>query len=216
MIRNLLIEFISNPLAAIILLITLVFIISLILKFSKPTQKTIINLEIIWLLVGFMGVLYLINENSVIIHNSQIEKIEQRLKFEQKWLSKNDYGETCYSILGKENEKQTNFGIVSLEYCNWLAENIRLVESISKNGFEESIEMTDFHLAAKENYYSYNKLSNEIKEINDLIVSLIDLKKKPTGRTLNEFKPTVGILILILAFALRISLAIHKREDNKT
>ncbi len=215
-------DLISNPLTAFISVIIVWLILHfLLVRLKYFSNITWVRFEYIWIAIGFIGVLALIDENR---HNYNIVDLKQS----EHWIEK-DF-ETLASSLDNDIfhcVKYNNTGLFSEEVfdsiqaradsvCVWTNKVETLVDSAYSNGKLEITNLPQLNINNPKNEYSFERTMQLIDELNLNITKRDSLIKICNRRFLQDFRYSFGILLLIIAFGFRLTIISHKvRKENE-
>lgn len=207
---------VTNPFFTVMLLLVCYFILKvLLIDTLNLSKKTWTKLDYIWIFVGFIGVISLVN-------NNRKTNLGRNISFNKFWLEKS-YEEVldrlnldlyCY----KQDTTRTTFYSLKDDteiekVCNWIYEVKENIERDFKNqeplsNLPQSIRtMIKKFPSVSINFYS-KKVDESILEINRI------KKEKSSLEKWYNFNEDMGILILIFAFALRIVLITNKVRES--
>ncbi|WCO00243.1 hypothetical protein [Psychroserpens ponticola] len=209
-------EILTNPFYAIIGVLAIWQILNLILiGNSKLTEKTWARLEYIWIIIGFMGVI------SIIIENNRNYK-KGDLTFTENWienqfeslLSFAERETVCFKFNKSDWMPEEEFNKRQAEsdrICNWVKEEILpILEKSKENGFEKIGEYKKLELEELKGNYTPDRITRDIKEINEDILVRDNLINEIRSNYWLGFQYSIGVVMLIFAFALRLTLVTKK------
>lgn len=194
--------------AAIILLLLFYFLIGVVLKNHENNEVLWAKLELVWIFVGFVGVLTVVNMerleyqlNDATFSKSRIEQYSNRV------LNAANLPIPCHSmdenrIANTESLSQTEIE----EICNW---KYQLSKEVFSFKYAESI--APIPKSIKVNFptsYYYDHLAKSITTYNKAIEEIKLLEKW------RFVKESFGFVMLVFAFALRIIIAKRKIKRN--
>lgn len=212
---------ITNPLIAFVaVIITWIILYLLLVRIGKLKRLTCVRLEYVWIGIGFFGVLTIIDENR---RNHQIMELD-RIDI---WIE-NDYN-TLLSFLGNSQShcaKYINTGLFSQEefnqiqartdtICLWTKQVYDIVDSTYSKGKLKIVNIPSLNVDNPENDYSYERTLKIVNELNQNIESRDELLALSRNQFWNDFKYSFGIILLILAFGLRLTIISQKVRDEK-
>jgi len=214
---------ISNPLYATLLLFLLWFGLQFLLMKENDffginlSAKDWIKLEYIWVIVGFLGVLSIVLENGKKLKHKEFVTLEylinrrmadlgrhfdnQRYCAEYKkgkWMSQEDFD--------KETEDINRI-------CNWRREIIPIIEKARKN--HSKIEkLPHIELVENSDDFLVKKVISLRSDINELLNKRDLLYEEIRPSSWQNFQYNLGVLLLIAAFALRLTIITYKVEEK--
>jgi hypothetical protein len=213
-------KLITNPLYGILAVLVLWVVSYLLLsKLLKISNLAWIRLEYAWIAVGFIAVLVLIDENRKRTEQKEVDKLQFNIENTYHYLfNELDIESTCQKFNNSLNLSPHEFDSIQRRsdiVCQW-AKDVRKIIlndfSTHKTKIEKLplLEVDDFK---NESIYSYTIV--EIESLNDWLSQLEKLKKDIKDDSWNQFKYSVGILFLIIAFAIRLTINSHKVKMEK-
>lgn len=217
LIRNL----ISNPLIAFIaVLATWGLLYILLVRFGKLKKVSWVKLEYIWIGVGLLGLLTIIGENRRKFQIGELDRVET-------WI-KNDY-ESLLSF--RDNRvfhcmKYNNTGLFSQEefnkrqaradsVCAWSEQIGIIVDSTFSNGKLKIENLPQLEIYKPESEYSYERIMQLVNMINPNIEKRDNLIADIGNKFWNNFKYGFGIILLIIAFGIRLTIISNKIREQK-
>ncbi|WP_204346687.1 hypothetical protein [Psychroserpens algicola] len=213
-------EILTNPFYAIIGVLAIWQILNLILiGNSKLTEKTWARLEYIWIIIGFMGVI------SIIIENNRNYK-KGDLTFTENWIENQfeslmSFAEretVCFKFNKSDWMPEEEFNKRQAEsdrICNWVKEEILpILEKSKDNGFEKIGEYKKLELEELKGNYTPDRITRDIKEINEDILVRDNLRNEIRSNYWLGFQYSIGVVMLIFAFALRLTLVTKKVKQR--
>ncbi|WP_139959884.1 hypothetical protein [Flavicella sediminum] len=215
-IRNL----ITNPLWAFLgVIIVWIILRFFLVKISSLSSVTWARLEYIWIGIGLLGVLTLVDENRKQFQVSELGKVET-------WI-KND----SRSLLNFANNQMhcfqyNNSGIFSQEefdrrqahsdsICNWAKKVGLVVKESIENGYIKIENLPELLVSEKEKEFAFEEIEKDIVEINKNIERRDELITETNDNFWKGFKYSFGILLLIIAFGIRLTIISKKVKDAK-
>lgn len=217
LVRNL----ISNPLTAFVaVLITWGLLYLFLIRIGKLKQVTWVKLEYIWIGIGFLGLLSIIDENRQKFKIVDLERIET-------WIE-NDY-ETLLSFLDNSAfhcMKYNSTGLFSQErfnqiqartdsVCAWSKQVSAILDSTYSNGKLEIKNLPRLEIINPESEYSYERITQLVNTINPNVKKRDKLIAEIGNQFWQDFKYGFGIILLILAFGIRFTIISQKVRNEK-
>ncbi|WP_431109428.1 hypothetical protein [Winogradskyella poriferorum] len=213
-------EILTNPLYAIIGVFAIWQILNLILiGNSKLTDKAWTRLEYVWIIIGFMGVISIIVENDrnykkgdLTFTGNWIEnQFESLLSFAERETVCFKYNKSDWMPEEEFNKRQAE----SDKICNWVKEEIiPILEKSKENGFEKIGEYKKLELDELNGNYALERITQDINEINEDISTRDNLRDEIRSNYWLGFQYSIGIILLIFAFALRLTLVTKKVKQK--
>ena len=211
---------ISNPFSTFLgVIIVWIILHILLVKISNLSSLTWTRLEYIWIGMGLLGVLTLVDENRKQYQISELRNIKIRIENDSKSLL-NFTNNQMYCI------QYNNSGIFSQEefdrkqahsdsICNWVKQvGLVVKESIEKKRIK--IENTPKLLVSnKSKEFIFEVIEEYIPKINKNIEIRDELITKINDDSWKGFKYSFGILLLIIAFGIRLTIISKKIKDVK-
>jgi hypothetical protein len=211
---------ITNPYWAIIVIIilwTLFYLVFLGIKLSQVNWK---RLEYIWIWAGFLGVVGIIVENDKIEKQKELFYIRQNITFnmshiefhlsEQNACFKYNKMSWSPSDFGQRQEDQDKF----CKWASYLRTNLDTLDGIPIYSLDTlSLKALDFTTS-----FLSSELKYLCKYFNDTraeIERYKTYKKVVNSITWNEFNKSFGIILFVLAFALRLAIATNNVQTVK-
>ncbi|MBN1113400.1 MAG: hypothetical protein JXA53_10865 [Bacteroidales bacterium] len=214
---------VSNQLYAIIAVVVIWIILFIFLYIIKKIKSyNWIRLEYIWILIGFWGVLTIIDDNKK-------EYSKQNLKFVNTWIDR-DYEAILSTSSNQYHCMQFNYNsdyFTKLEFdsiqnrqdliCQWNKEMNTLVDSCYKLDKPSLTNLPLLSISNPEEVNSYSWIMNTVKNINENVVKREELNSTLNSERLLDLKSGAGVILLFFAFGLRLTIITYKvrKEKNK-
>jgi hypothetical protein len=211
---------ITEPFYAFVAVIFIWVVLRIVLiNISNLSKVTWTRLEYIWIGIGLLGILTLIDENR---KQFQINELE-RTKI---WIA-NDYESLLnYTTSTFHCLKFNNTGIFTQEefdkrqdesdrVCDWIKKVNILVDSAILNGNQKIIKLPKLEIKNEEKEPAFLRVKNEIQAINEYIDRRDELIEKTQDNFWQGFKYGFGILLLIVAFGIRLTIISNKVKNEK-
>ncbi|MGY5353605.1 hypothetical protein [Wenyingzhuangia sp. IMCC45467] len=214
-------ELINNPLIAfigVILLWGLFYI--LFLRVFKLKEITWIRLEFSWIFVGVFGLLFLVAENRKNRSTNELELYSNYVKFNLSDL--NIYSEIPNHCLKYNNSgvlPQNEFEIRQAEQdsvCSWMKRIHQITSKSIANDYNSLPDLPVLNITNYQTSSDYEYVLVYFNRINELTKKRDELRKIVNDTFWEGYKYTFGILFLIIAFAIRLTLVSKKIMDKKT
>jgi hypothetical protein len=211
----------SNPFYALLTVLSiwggLFLLLSKILKLSTRSWT---RLEYIWIFIGLFGIMSLVDEN-------RKRFIQSELTYLQNWIE-SDYKDLLKSLKADYNCTQYNHNVDlftknefdSLQnrqntFCEWAKNTYQYVDSCYRAEDKLIGKFPILKLENKEEIYPYDQITSWRENINQ------NLKlKKEADRILADdfwtsFKSSIGLLLVYIAFGLRLAITTNKLRIEK-
>ena len=215
-IRNL----ISEPFYALsaVLIIWLILYLTLI-KTKLLSKKTWIRFEYFWIGVGFLGLLTIVAENKKQYKTYQLESVKTWLKNDYESLSNSlNYRFPCMQFQNTGLFSQEEFDRRQARadsLCDWSKKMKIIVDSAILKGYVKIENIANLQIESISEDYDYQEVFSSLSKINELIEKRNTLMKDAGNNFWAEFKYTFGVLLLFIAFGLRLAMITKKIEDEK-
>lgn len=213
-------KILTDPFSAIIGVFTIWQILNLILiGNSKLTDKAWARLEYIWIIVGFMGVISIIIENDrnykkadlTFTENWIESQFDSLLSFAEREAVCFKYNKSSWMPEEEFHKRQAE----SDELCNWVKEEIiPILKKSKENDFEKIGEYQKLKLEKFKGNYTLERITQDIKEINKDILTRDNLRNEIRSKFWLGFQYSIGVILLIFAFALRLTLITKKVKQK--
>lgn len=213
---NIFVELITNPLAAsmCVAFLWLVFHKALIIWKSERLRVCV---NLFWLGVAFLAVVAVIIENNEFSKNIEIKNLEFRIIHERK--SSLHYC-TEYDHCRYYNWSDEYFSAVEIDslknridsVCQWVSVVSTILADTSKQDYLHSINYPEISIPNPNEEYAVERLMNDKKRTNELVSDRHILIQSLKHKAYREFYRTWGILLLLIAFPLRLALASTTRQ----
>jgi len=207
---------ITDSFYAVVAVIAIWQIFNLILIHSLSlNDKLWAKLEYIWIIIGFMGVV------SIVVENERIIKKDD-LAFTEHWVEERFERLLFFSISEAEcivyqkadwmpQEEFDKRQAESDQFCQWVNEEILPILIKSKeNGYERIGKYKELKADRLKERYTHERITEDIKSINEDILTRDALRKELSVNRWLGFQYTFGVILLILAFALRLTMVTRK------
>ena len=210
----------SNPCYAFMTVLSIWWILYFILsKIFKISQRRWASFEYIWIFIGLFGVMSLVDENKK-------RFIQSELNYLNHWIE-NDYENLLKSLNADYNCIQYNHNINyhtkqefdSLQnrqntFCKWAKRTYQYVDSCYKTEDKLIKLLPALTLKNKEEIYPYGQIIKWQKNINKNLKLRKDAEYIATDNFWNDFKLSVGLLLVYLAFGLRLAITTNKLNNT--
>jgi hypothetical protein len=214
-------EFIRNPLYVILAVVIIWQLLNLILiRCSNLSRKFWARLEYIWIAIGFMAVISIVIRNDLDAKRGELAFSERWIENQFEYLLKFADRETnCFQFQRSkwlEKEEFDRRQAQSDRICNWVKEEILpALQKSKKEGYSKIIGFNKFKVENYENY-TLERINEDIIRINKDIESRDSLEKTIEGNLWEGIQSSLGVLLLVFVFGLRLTLVTKKVIiDNK-
>lgn len=177
-----------------------------------------IRLEYIWILVGSFGVITLVDENGRQFKLSELEKLEVWISNDIESLFNFAKNDQCMKFVDTgifTKEEFDNRQADSDTICAWVKKIAILVDSSISNGYTKIESLPNLSISNREKQYEFKRVNDEISNINRNIYKRDKLRIETNDNFWRGFKYSIGILLLIIAFGVRLTMISKKVEDLK-
>ncbi|WP_157603736.1 hypothetical protein [Polaribacter atrinae] len=209
-------ELITNPFYAIIALVVIWQILNFILiRESNLSKKTWSRLEYVWIAIGFMGVISIIIENDRNYKKSDLNFAENWIENQfESLLSFSERETICFQYTRSDWLPAKEFDRRQAEsdrICKWVKEEIvPILKESKKNGYSKINDYNKVELDHFEGSYTPERITKDIDRINEDIVNRNNLRNEIRSNHWLGFQYSLGVILLIFAFALRLTLVTKK------
>lgn len=208
-------KLVTEPIYAIVAVLILWFIFHIVLNYLiKPQPKNWIKLEYFWILIGFMGVVSFIMENNRSFKKSDLDFKERWVKRELESLKRFTQNPSiCFKYNKGDWMSQDEFDArqaESDEICNWSKNIYKAIQSREDTIFSKIENYPEITLKILKSDYAVERIKKDIISINEYIIERNELKTNINSNHWRNFTYTFGVLFLIIAFAIRLTLVSRK------
>ncbi|PKB43053.1 hypothetical protein AX016_1236 [Cellulophaga sp. RHA19] len=191
----------------------------LLVKISNLTAVTWTRLEYIWIGIGLLGVLTLVDENRKQFNKSELEKVEIWIKNDSKSLlnfTNNQmhcfqYNNTGLFSQEEFDRKQSH----SDSICCWVKKVGLVVKESTEKGYTKIENTPELLVSEKEKEFAFKEIERSLIEINKNIERRDVLITETNDNFWKGFKYSFGLLLLIIAFGIRLTIISKKVKDVK-
>lgn len=177
------------------------------------------RLEFIWIGIGFLGVLTLIDENRLMFQKSELDQVET-------WIEGDFRSITRFSDLSAHCIKYQNTGIFEQEefdkrqlrqdmICQWTKNVKTYLDSLATQDYPRIDELPLIKIDSAETEWTYTQILDDVEQVNIKIERRDNLNQSIKVNNWGDFKQTFGLILLILAFALRFTIVTNKVRTEK-
>jgi hypothetical protein len=194
----------------------------LFVKYFKIKEIIWIRLEYIWISIGFIGVLTIVEENQKNFNQQELRFVENWIDYDyEELLSISNLQINCIkyehnpSLYTKEEYDLLQLRQDSI--CNWTNKIHIMADSCFKQKKSAIINLPKFKISNEERQYPCDRIKELISNINKNVKKRESIKPKVRSRFWNDIKSGFGVILLIIAFALRLTITSNKvnKEKNK-
>lgn len=212
---------ITNPLIAflgVILLWGLLYI--LLLRIFKLKEIVWIRLEFSWIFVGVFGLLFLVAENRKNRSSNELERFNNYV--ESNISDLNSYSgipNHCFKYNNSGVLPQSEFDLRQAEQdsvCSWMKRIHQITSESIADNYSPLPQLPILNVQNYQTSTDYEYVLVYFNRINELTAKRDELNKIVNDTFWEGYKYTFGILFLIIAFAIRLTLVSKKIMDKKT
>lgn len=216
LIRNL----ITNPLSAFIgVIVTWLVLRVLLINLLNISALAWARLEYVWIGIGIIGVLTVIDENRKEFQLNELDKIKHWIENDSKSLLRfTDNQIHCFQY--------NNTGIFSRQefdkrqahsdsVCSWVKKVGKVVSSSIENGYGIIDSIPELLVSQKEEEFAYEQIQYDVQKINEYILRRDELINSTSNNFWRGFKYSFGILLLIVACGIRLTIISNKVKNEK-
>jgi hypothetical protein len=193
----------------------------LFVKYFKIKEIIWIRLEYIWISIGFIGVLTIVEENQKNFNQQELRFVENWINYDyEELLSISNLQINCIkyqhnsSLFTKEEYDLLQSRQDSI--CNWTNK----IHIKANSCFKKKSAITNLPklgISDEEKQYPCDRIKELISSINKNVEKREITKPKIGSLFWNDIKSGFGVILLIIAFALRLTITSNKvnKEKNK-
>ena len=216
LIRNI----ITNPSYAFIVVIAIGFILRIILiNILKINTLAWARLEYFWIGIGIIGVLTVVDENRKEFQLNELDKVnhwikndsESLLRFTGNQMHCFQYNNTGILTQQEFDKRQAH----SDSICSWVKKVGKVVSTSIHNGYTIIDSIPELIVSQKEEEFAYEQIQYDIQQINGYIIRRDELLDSTSDNFWKGFKYSFGILLLIIAFGIRLAIVSNKVKNAK-
>ncbi len=213
-------DLITNPFSAFIgvigiWLITRVLLINL-LKINAIAWA---RLEYVWIGIGILGVLTVVDENKKEFDLNELDKVkhwiendsESLLRFTNNQMHCFQYNNTGIFSQQEFDKRQAHSDSV----CSWVKQVAKVVSTSIENGYSTIDSIPELLVSQKEEEFAYEQIQYDVQKINEYILRRDQLILSTNDNFWKGFKYSFGILLLIVAFGIRLTIISNKVKNEK-
>jgi len=188
-------------------------------RLSPLDKSTWIKLEFIWIFAGLLGLLSLVFENNRLVNENELKSNEVRLNYHYRGLkSELNGGRHCMNfhnsgLFSKEEFQRRQSRADSI--CAWANSMKDLVNSLDTENFEEIDDVPVFNVSESETVYFYETVLWDIEQISKLKEERTKLQENLKRNDWENFRRTLGVILIIIAFGLRLAIVSNKVYENR-
>lgn len=188
---------------------------------SSENSKIWIKLEYIWIIIGIIGVMAIVDENRKNIAQTE-------LKYHNYWIE-NDYNGLLNYLNSQNNCIQFNYNMNlyskvqfdSLQnrqdiFCLWSKKASLYVNSCFNTESKAIGEIPLLTLKNKEDIYPYNEIIILKRKINQNLEIKKEYEKIIGDSFWSNYKLSYGLLLIYFAFSLRLAITTNKLRIKKS
>lgn len=214
------VEFITNPYYAFVLIIVIVLVSLGIYKYlKKPSNKFFLYNELFLLIIAIIGVLAIISKNQDSKKKFELEKKENWInadfRFLKGRLNTNYY---CLPYLKSQylsDEEWNKRNEIRQKTCDWVRNVKELLEKVDISEFKTIPKIPSITDDMLNQYNDIDEIEMELGKINELIVEKNKMEKEISGiNILGNIDETLGVLFLLIGLGIKLSELIYKLNKN--
>lgn len=212
-------EIITKPFYAIaaVLILWLIFH-TLFIYVIKLKPKSWIRLEYIWIIIGFMGVISFVMENNRNSKKSDLDFKERWIKRELRSLKTFTQNPSiCFKYNKSDWMSQEEFDARQAEsdkICQWSKDIYTSIQNRKDTIFSPIENYPKIELQIFKTDYTFERITKDINSLNQNIIERRNLKEIIESNNWRNFTYSFGVLFLIVAFAIRLTLVSKKLKDT--
>lgn len=211
---------ISSPIWAISFVLFFWLLIVHVFISKKPAKRMFwLQIEHIWILIAFLGVLALIDENRRQYFKSELGTLEiwvnNDLNAAIRFLNMDAH---CghYQNTGIFNEDEFLLRQQRQEsICLWTIQMSEYLQRASNKIELDELELTQLKIDNPSKEWIYNEVSRHIQRVNQYISRQQFLNKELEVTTFREIYNTIGLILVLIAFILRLTVLTVKIRIEK-
>lgn len=211
---------ITNPLYAFVAVICLWGVLHYVfVRWSNLKDTTWTRFQFAWIFIGFLGVVSLIDENKKSFGLSELSRIKESIEYEYNSLRRF----LTSDILCMQ---YVDSGIYSREefmrrqarqdtICEWTKSIKVLVDTAISNEYAKIDTIPQLEIYNPILEYEYERITEDLNLLDKKINRRNELIKLTGDRDFSNFKHSVGVLLMILAFAIRLTIVSKTVREQK-
>jgi hypothetical protein len=212
----------TNPFSAFLgVIVTWIILRVLLINVLKISTLAWTRLEYVWIGIGILGVLTVVDENRKQFQLNELENVENwiendsesLLRFTNNQMHCFQYNNTGIFTQQEFDKRQSH----SDSICSWMKEVGIVVSNSIKNGHSKIDTIPELLVSKKEEEFAFEQTQKDILKINEYIIRRDKLIISTSDNFWKGFKYSFGILLLIVAFGIRLTIISNKvnKEKNK-
>lgn len=211
---------IFSPLKALLFVIFIwgICYISLV-RLIKPKQSFWNKLEYVWVIIGLFGALALIDENNKLYSTNELTRVQSYIENDYKFLNKfvsDEFRCMKYSKSDLVTEAEFLKGQNRADsICKWSKQVSYILDSLYKKNMSKIETLPSLNIEDYEKEYVYLRVIADKNLINKSIIKREELKTEINNRDWFNFKNSIGIILLLVAFSLRLTVISNKIRGDK-
>lgn len=217
--KETIVSLITEPWRAFFAIMAVWIVLHLLLqRVFKPNKTQWAKLEYAWVFAGLLGLLSLVGENNKILTQNELEVSEIRLDRHFRSLSSQlNGGRHCTQwhdrgLFGEEEAKRRQ--LRSDTICNWANSLKEIFNDLNREDYETIENPPELIVSDRESIFFYEIIQDDLQRIEELLAERSKLKKRIAENHWDNTR-RVGVLLLILAFGLRLALVSNKVRKEK-
>lgn len=215
-------DLITNPFSAFVgVIVTWLILRVLLINLLKINSIAWARLEYVWIGIGIIGVLTVVDENRKEFQLNELDKVkhwiendsESLLRFTNNQMHCFQYNNTGIFSQQEFDKRQAHSDSV----CSWVKKVAKVVTISIENGYSTIDSIPELLVSQKEEEFAYEQIQYDIQKINEYILRRDQLILSTNDNFWKGFKYSFGILLLIVAFGIRLTIISNKvkKEKNK-
>jgi hypothetical protein len=193
----------------------------LFVKYFKKKEIFWIRLEYVWISIGFIGVLTIVEENEKRFNQQELTFVENRIDYDyEELLSLSNLQINCITYQYNPSlytEKEYNL-IQSRQdsICNWTNKIYIKANLCFKHNKSAIKNLPKFEIPKGEKQYPCDRIRELVSNINKNVEKRESIRPKIRSHFWNNIKSGFGVILLIIAFALRLTITSNKVNKEKS
>ncbi|MGB1319223.1 MAG: hypothetical protein ACPG5W_13485 [Flavobacteriales bacterium] len=182
-------------------------------------ETTWTKFQFAWIFIGFFGVVSLIDENQKSFGISELSRVKHSIEYEYNSLERF----LTSDILCM---KYIDSGIFSREeflrrqarqdtICEWTKSVKVLVDTAIARGYAKIDTIPPLKIYNPEIEYEYERITEDLNALSQKISRRSILIEQTGNKDFGNFKHSIGVLLLIVAFAIRLTTVSKKVREQK-
>jgi hypothetical protein len=179
-----------------------------------------IRFEYIWIVIGFIAVLTIIDENNRSFSEYELSNVNLRIENDyDNLLSLSNMQTNCLQFQYNPSiYSKSEFEIIQSKQdaiCKWTKDIFIISDSCFKNGKSAILNFPKIDILSSDMHFPCDRINDLIQSINKNVLRRDALNITVKDDSWKEFKAGFGVILLIFAFALRLTIITHKVVKEK-